>query len=159
MISDSTHSASCIPFLSNTYKIAGDCLWTVGFTGEELNFILSGDDTHDASRVWFGSFDDVSQSFEERMNCILKYCMEREICESDRTTIVSVIHFCSYIRIIYKYLELMCINLLIIDWLLIIDMDCHNRMDMKICGRKPPQPVLGCPSNIHLKRFKKQCKS
>jgi hypothetical protein len=48
------------------------------------------------------------------MNCILKYCMEREICESDRTTIVSVTHFCSYIRIIYKYLKLMCINLLII---------------------------------------------
>jgi len=47
------------------------------------------------------------------MNCILKYCMEREICESDRTTIVSVICFCSYIGIIYKYLKLVCINLLI----------------------------------------------
>ena len=47
--------------------------------------------------MWFGSLDVVKQSFEERMNCILKYCMEREICESDRTTIVSVIHFCSNI--------------------------------------------------------------
>jgi len=57
-------------------------------TGEELSFVLSGDDANEASRVWFGPFDVVSQSFEERMNCILKYCMEREICESYRTTII-----------------------------------------------------------------------
>ena len=113
MIWDSTHSASCLLFLSYTYKIAGNCLWTVGFTGEELSFILSGDDANEASCVWFGPIDVVNQSFEERMNCILKYCMEREICESDRTTIVSVICFCSYIGIIYKYLKLVCINLLI----------------------------------------------
>lgn len=113
MISDSTHCASCLPFLTYMYKIAGNCLWTVGFTGEELSFILSGDDTYEASCVWFGSFDVVSQSFEKRVNSILKYCMEREICESDRTTIVSVIHFFSYIWIIYKYLKTMYINLLI----------------------------------------------
>lgn len=56
--------------------------------GEELSFILSGDDANEASCVWFGSYDVVSQSFEERMNSILKYCMERKICESDRTTII-----------------------------------------------------------------------
>lgn len=57
-------------------------------TGEELSFILSGDDTNVASCVWFGSFDAVNQSIEERMKCILKYCVDREICDSDRTTIV-----------------------------------------------------------------------
>jgi len=113
IISDSAHNATCLQFLSYMYKIAGNCLWTVGFTGEELSFILSGDDTNEASCVWFGPLDAGSQSFEERLNCILKYCMEREICESDRTTIVSVTCFCSYIWIIYKYMKLLCINLLI----------------------------------------------
>jgi hypothetical protein len=51
------------------------------------------------------------------MDCILKYCMEREICVSERTTIVSVIHFCYNIWIIYKYLKL-CI---LIYWLMPLD--------------------------------------
>ena len=96
MISDSTHGASCLPFQSYTYKIAGNCLCTVGFTGEELSFILAGDDANEASCVWFGPFDVVNQSFEKRMNCILKYCKEREICESDRTTIVLSVSVLTY---------------------------------------------------------------
>jgi hypothetical protein len=68
---------------------------TVGSTGEELSFLLAGDDENVASCVWFGPID-VSQSFEERMNCILRYCMERSICDSDWTTIVSIRCFCLY---------------------------------------------------------------
>jgi hypothetical protein len=68
-------------------------------TGEELNFLLSKDVENEASHVWFGSVDTVSQNLKERiMSCILQYYKERAIDDpSVLTTIVSVFKFYCYI--------------------------------------------------------------
>jgi hypothetical protein len=82
--------------------------------GEELNFLLSEDVKSEASHVWFGSVDTVSQNLRERMNCIVQYCKQRGIDDlALLTTIVSVLKFCCYFWMTHKHFKVSFINLLI----------------------------------------------